>query len=260
MTHRLLGSAAALTAALTAVLAVGPGPAAAAASAQRTHAVSYSFRGVPRVGAIFAPGASTRGGHFCSASVVDSPGRSLVVTAAHCVVTPGGGPARNGLVFVPGYHDGSAPYGRWPVRRVSTDPRWSAHGNPDYDVAFLTVAPGSGGIRLQDTVGSEAIAFNTPRNRSAVAVGYPRAGDRPVYCPSVLRRLSSTQSEFDCSGLPGGTSGGPLLVGANAHGDGRGTLVGVIGGYQLGGNTADVSYSPYFGAGIAALYRTAARG
>jgi hypothetical protein len=37
-------------------------------------------------------------------------------------------------------------------------------------------------------------------------------------------------------------------------------VVGAIGGYQAGGFTADLSYSPGFGPDIAALYRTATRG
>jgi hypothetical protein len=53
------------------------------------------------------------------------------------------------------------------------------------------------------------------------------------------------------------TSGGPLLTGAGPTGSGRGTVVGVIGGYQAGGATPDVSYSAYFGRDIAAVYRTA---
>jgi V8-like Glu-specific endopeptidase len=190
--------------------------------------------------------------------VVDSPGRDLVVTAAHCVVTPGSGRAKAGLVFVPGYHDGAAPYGRWSVRQVTADVQWSVHANQDFDVAFLTVAPDGAGRRLQDVVGSEAIGFNTTRTAPAVAVGYPRHTDRPVYCTSRLRRFTATQTVFDCTGLPGGTSGGPLLTGTGRGGSGRGTLVGVIGGYQQGGDTPDISYSPYFGSGIAAVYRAAA--
>jgi hypothetical protein len=36
-----------------------------------------------------------------------------------------------------------------------------------------------------------------------------------------------------------------------------GTVIGVIGGYEEGGKTPDVSYSPYFGSDIAQLYATA---
>jgi len=39
-----------------------------------------------------------------------------------------------------------------------------------------------------------------------------------------------------------------------------GTIVGVIGGYQKGGDTPSVSYSAYFGSGIQQLYRQATAG
>lgn len=272
MTHRfpalapLLGV---LAAAIAATTLAAPAPAAASAlpaSARAASArpasllpASVAFAGVPRVGALFNSAGGTLGGHYCTASVVDSPGHDLLVTAAHCAVAPGTGKARNGMVFVPGYHDGIQPYGQWSVSRVTTDVRWSKQGDPDYDVAFLTTRPGAGagGRRVQDAVGSEAVGFGTPRTAGAVAVGYPRRTQRPVYCGNGLRARSATQLEFDCPGLPGGTSGSPLLTGVGPTGAGRGTVVGVIGGYQAGGLTDDISYSPYFGAAIAAVYRAA---
>jgi hypothetical protein len=38
---------------------------------------------------------------------------------------------------------------------------------------------------------------------------------------------------------------------------GRGTVVGVIGGYETGGDTPDVSYSVYFGGEVADLFSQA---
>ncbi|MFC1409653.1 serine protease [Streptacidiphilus sp. N1-12] len=263
MTHRSLALAALVSAGLgLAALSVPAASAAARPSSARPAfalPASAPFAGTPRVGALFTTGAGgSLGHHFCSASVVDSPGHSLLVTAAHCVVAPGSGRARSGLVFVPGYHNGVKPYGQWRVTRVVADAKWSLHGDTDFDVAFLTVAPGAKGRKLQDVVGSEAIAFNTARSGPAVAVGYPSRTERPVHCDSTLRGFGTAQLEFDCPGMPGGTSGGPLLTGAGASGGGRGTVVGIIGGYQEGGLTPDISYSPYFSAGIAAVYRAAA--
>ena len=260
MTHRFPALAplvGLLAAAIAATTFAAPAPASALpASAQPA---SVAFAGVPRVGALFTSAGGTLGGHFCSASVVGSPGHDLLVTAAHCAVSPGSGKARNGMVFVPGYHDGIKPYGQWSVSRVTTDVRWSKRGDPNYDVAFLTTRPGAGarGRRIQDAVGSEAISFGTPRTAAAVAVGYPRRTERPVHCGNRMRARGATQLEFDCRGLPGGTSGSPLMTGVGPTGAGRGTVVGVIGGYQEGGLTPDISYSPYFGAAIAAVYRAA---
>jgi V8-like Glu-specific endopeptidase len=261
MTHSLLtdrrlrpaAAAAALSALLCAGAVLAPGSADAAVMQHR----STAFSGTSRVGALFSTSHGRLASHFCTASVVDSRSRDLLVTAAHCVVAPGSGRATNGLVFIPGYHAGQEPYGRWAVRKAIVDYRWSAHGDPDHDVAFLTTAPVGRGGRVQDAVGAEAIAFNRAVRDRAVAIGYPVGSGRPVRCGSRLRRFTGSQVEFDCRGLPGGTSGGPLLTGAGPTGAGRGTVVGVIGGYQSGGATADVSYSSYFGRDIAAVYRTA---
>jgi hypothetical protein len=209
---------------------------------------STSFAGTPRVGALFPVGPGSRR-HFCTASVVDSRRHDLIVTAAHCL--------SGGAVFVPGYRDGRAPYGRWRLGRVFVDPRWSRSHDPDYDVAFATTSPG--GRRVQDVVGSEAIRFRPPSGTSAVAVGYPSRAERPVHCGAALSVFrTARQLRFACPGLPGGTSGGPLLTGTDARANGRGAVVGVIGGFQQGGRTADVSYSSWFGPGVAALYRRAA--
>ena len=257
MTHRfpvLAPLVGVLATAVVAAALAAPAPAAAVALP-----ASVAFGGVPRVGALFNSAGGALRGHYCTASVVDSPGHDLLVTAAHCAVSAGSGRVRNGMVFVPGYHDGIHPYGQWSVSRVTADVRWSRHGDPDYDVAFLTTRPGAGagGRRIQDAVGAEAIGFGTPRSAAAAAVGYPRRTERPVHCWSGLRARGAGQQEFDCPGLPGGTSGGPLLTGVGPSGAGRGTVVGVIGGYQEGGLTDDISYSPYFGAAIAAVYRAA---
>ena len=61
----------------------------------------------PRVGALFEHDAS--GNHFCTASVVDSPGHDLLITAAHCIHGGKGGGYKQDIVFIPGYADGATP-------------------------------------------------------------------------------------------------------------------------------------------------------
>ncbi|WP_052433164.1 trypsin-like serine peptidase [Streptacidiphilus carbonis] len=219
---------------------------------------------VPQVGAVFSTVDGRPEEHFCTAAVVDSPGRNLLVTAAHCAVAPGRGSAEEAagsgasLVFVPGYHQGRHPFGTWSVTRVVTDPRWWRDGDPDFDVAFLTTRPLVGARPVEEAVGAEGLAFQPQWHGSVEAVGYPSTGDRPVVCASVLLGFGRDQAQFPCRGMTGGTSGSPLLAAVGA--DGRGTVVGAVGGYQSGGSTADLSYSPGFGPGIAALYRTAVDG
>jgi hypothetical protein len=247
MTLRSMG----LLGALIALMLVGPQDQDAGAAPDSTI-----FRGASRVGAIFGASAGRPDHHFCSGAVVESPTRDIVVTAAHCVIAPGSSHSRAGLTFVPGYHDGQRPYGTWSVATVVADTAWTRYGNPADDVAFLILRPDDG-HRIQDATGAEALAFNPRPGTRAVAVGYPSRTERPVYCASSLRSFSAHQIEFDCPGLPGGTSGGPMLTGLRAGARGRGAVAGVIGGYQEGGTTDDVSYSSYFGPTIAAVYRAA---
>ena len=74
-----------------------------------------------RVGALFEHDAS--GAHFCTASVVASPGEDLLITAAHCISDGDGSGYKSDIVFIPGYHDGATPYGIWtpraPARRTT---------------------------------------------------------------------------------------------------------------------------------------------
>ncbi|RAG80355.1 serine protease, partial [Streptacidiphilus pinicola] len=97
-----------------------------------------------------------------------------------------------------------------------------------------------------DEVGAEQIAFGADRPTTVGVIGYPASTDQPISCLNSLTAYSDTQSEFDCTGFSDGTSGGPLLRGIDPK-TGLGTLVGVIGGYQEGGDSDDVSYAVYFG-------------
>src|SRR5439155_875275 len=74
-------------------------------------------------------------------------------------------------------------------------------------------------------------------------IGYPDGAQQPVWCAGLTKAFSPTQLEFDCGGYTNGTSGGPFLAGVSAS-SGQGTIIGVIGGYQQGGDTPQVSYSP----------------
>src|SRR5271165_1762720 len=116
--------------------------------------VARASDGSPAVGALFTTsrsGAPT--GHFCSASVVDSPAGDLVITAAHCMT------GRGQVVFVPGYADGRAPYGAWTVTRVIVAPQWTSSADPDDDVAFLVVSQPQTGVAIQWVTGGERLGI-----------------------------------------------------------------------------------------------------
>ncbi|MET8751550.1 serine protease [Streptomyces sp. NPDC004667] len=201
----------------------------------------------PAIGALFSPGEDWDSDHHCSASVVHSPGGDLIATAAHCVYAGG---FRTNLAFVPGYEDGTAPYGVWVPTRVYVDPRWTESSDPDHDVAFLRVRrPGRPGLRLEDVTGAQTIRFRPPLPAPARLVGYPNDTEQPLACSNTAVADGPTQLRLDCADVPNGTSGGPVLTGGH-------TLIGVIGGRD-GGGDEETSYSTYFGDDVRALYERA---
>jgi hypothetical protein len=212
------------------------------------------FGGVAAVGALFTEVSGRLGRHFCTASVVDSPGGDLAVSAAHCL-SENSGP----VLFVPGYDNGAAPYGVWRVTQVYTAPAWQATQDPDDDVAFLRLAAAPDGVRVEAVVGAERLGTGWPSHAFVQVIGYPDVINQPVWCANWAGSFSPTQLRFECNGYTYGTSGAPFLAGVSGPED-EGTVIGVIGGYEQGGDTPDVSYSVAFGPSVASLYRTAVAG
>jgi V8-like Glu-specific endopeptidase len=224
-----------------------------APDAPQTLANGRPYRGTQAVGALFTVSSGRLGKHFCTATVVDSPVRDLVITAAHCV----SGMAPGAIAFVPGYHDRQAPYGIWDTTQVITDRAWRASARPDDDVAFLVVVSQSGSSeRIQDVTGGEKLGTGWPARVLVRVIGYPDTTSRPVTCQGRTKPFGAHEMEFDCGGYTAGTSGGPFLGKIRAA-TGQGIVVGVIGGYEQGGYIASVSYSPRFGSAVRALYQNA---
>ena len=232
--------------------AVGPPPLLQAPAAPPTLVDGRSFTGTPAVGALFTVSGGRLRKHFCTASVVDSPAGDLVITAAHCV----SGKAPGRIAFVPGYRSGVAPYGVWLTSAVLSDSAWQASGDPDHDVAFLVVHRTGSSDRIQDLTGGEQLGIGWPARVWVDVIGYPDAMEQPITCENESKPLGAREMEFDCGGYTDGTSGGPFL-GRVDPSTGDGTVIGVIGGYEQGGDIASVSYSPGFGRGVQALYQTA---
>ncbi|MDF3300308.1 trypsin-like serine peptidase [Streptomyces tropicalis] len=200
-----------------------------------------------RVGALFVatPGGGLSGQHFCTASVVHSPNRNLVVTAAHCL---GSG---KDLVFAPGYRDGRAPFGVWTVKRRFMPDNWSKDQDEDSDLAFavLDYRDGKG---IEDTVGGNRFATGVGTGATAVTVtGYPDSREAPISCTNKPSAHSATQQRIDCPEFTAGTSGSPWVNGDRE-------VVGVLGGHEQGGSTADTSYSVVLGREASELYKDAA--
>lgn len=214
-----------------------------------------AFTGTAAVGALFTTSAGKLSQHFCTASVISSPDGDLAITAAHCLTgVPGT------LEFVPGYDHGTAPYGVWTVTKLYVDQAWSSSADPEDDFAILRVGQPGSSVPIEDVTGAEQLATGTPAARQLVEViGYPNSANQPVACQNSLKEPMAGQLEFDCGGYTDGTSGGPFLTKVSQV-TGQGTVIGVIGGYEQGGYTPQVSYSSVLGAKAAALYRTAVAG
>jgi V8-like Glu-specific endopeptidase len=207
-----------------------------------------------RVGALFSHDKS--GDHFCTASVVVSPSRDMLITAAHCVHAGQGGTYRGDIMFVPGYRDGTAPNGEWVPKEMFVAAGWAQSSDPALDVAFIVLQPLQG-ENIEAVLGADKLGVNQGFDQVVHVTGYPGTSEQPITCVNKATQQSPDQMKFDCKGYPTGTSGSPWVMDfdSDTH---TGLVIGVIGGYQEGGATPDVSYSPYFGDAVAKLYQTAA--
>lgn len=240
------------------------------AAGRRGPGVGQDFDGVPVVGRMFV--VKGAGAYFCTASVVASPGRNLVLSAAHCLL----GADTQQVAFVPRYTRANPrPYGMFPVlrdaaghSRIWIDPRYRSQGADRaaaLDVAFAQVGPDADGSRVQDVVGANRLVTGSGYAHPQVTlIGYPASAARPRLCVNRTTKFTSKDARIpgsflriDCTGYPGGTSGGPFLIRFDGR-TGTGDVVGVIGGWKTGGDTADTSYSSYFGTAIRKLYEKAA--
>jgi V8-like Glu-specific endopeptidase len=200
------------------------------------------FAGVPTVGALFFTTGTQA--HFCTASVVNSFTANLILTAAHCVY---GSTYATNIEFVPEYHNGKQPFGGWPVATITVTAGWQQSHDQNLDFAFLGVTPPAGTrLPIQLVTGGLWLGINRGYAHPIEAIGYNNTGNAPIKCATHSVRFSPTQMKFWCHDFQNGTSGGPWILGFDPS-SGTGTVFGVIGGYEEGGNYAWASYSAYFG-------------
>jgi hypothetical protein len=232
---------------------------AAAAGPPRGTPSASGFDGVPTVGALILSASASE--NYCTASVVDSAGLDLLLTAAHCVDFGGDGNYAQNLVYIPDWHRGQHPYGIWPVRSIIVSKAWNAQADVNDDFAFLTVSPPRGEhLPVQRVTGGLKLGVGTGyRHSDVVPIGYDTSGNGvPVSCRTKSFYAMPDQQEFLCDGYTDGASGGPWIIGFDAR-TGTGTVIGDTGGYQQGGELAWTGYSPYFSQTMAELYLQAAR-
>jgi hypothetical protein len=83
---------------------------------------------------------------------------------------------------------------------------------------------------------------------------YDVDGNEPIMCRTTAFEETDAGepwARFNCPNYQDGTSGGPWITKA-------GTVVGVIGGYEQGGDSPDWSYSAIFNSATLAFYRSVA--
>jgi V8-like Glu-specific endopeptidase len=250
---RALGFVAAV-AALACGLLITAAPALADPPAPPGTPTAVSIAGEATVGPIFRHGLAA--GHGCTGSVVASPTRDLVITAAHCV----SGTAA-GWLFAPGYRDGQTPYGVWTVVHAYLDPAWLSNQDPQHDYAMLQLAHQTRQGRLigvQDIAGANLLGL-APRTGATITDVAYNAGvnDRPISC-TVPTYDTEHYPTFNCHGYVGGSSGSPWLT--RIPGTHLNLVRGVIGGRHQGGCYEYTSYSSAFTPEIyRLLVRAAAR-
>ncbi|GHH12922.1 trypsin-like serine peptidase [Streptomyces lanatus] len=192
----------------------------------------------------------------CSGNAVTSNNKSTVITAGHCVKLEGAW--HTNWVFVPGYHDGQAPHGRWTASKTLSTPQWTASEDINYDVGAAVVAPLDGKL-LTDVVGGQGLAFNTGYNLRMYSFGFPAAdpydGEKFIYCSGTTDRdfLLSNDHGMNCD-MTGGASGGPWFTQFD-EATGKG-LLSSVNSFKYNFLPTRM-YGPYFGADAQNLYQTA---
>lgn len=193
---------------------------------------------------------------WCSASVISSGQRNLIMTAAHCLHSGEGGDwAFVDAFFVPQLYGSSQPYGVFWARSWTIWSAWSDDSDDDYDYGFVNLYPNDRG-NVADVVGSNGLRVNNGYDNTVVVWGYPAndgyPGDVPYYCDKVVTYDGSFWDSYVYVGciLTGGASGGPWLEDYN-YSNSLGYVIGLT---SRAGVDFDYSLSPYFDDDVADLY------
>lgn len=228
-----------------------PAPGTRAAAAAASIPTASRFAGVSPVGVLFPSGTATQ--HTCVGAVIRaSSGPDLVLTAAHCLTGNG-----QKAVFVPGYHQGKAPYGTWRVAGAYADPRWLSSQDQQHDYAFLVLAPNQSNgktVRLRARVPGYVLGSTPvpPREVRVIAYGMG-SNDNPITCIAPTYRHAGFPA-FDCHGYVDGSSGSPWINSVRGQVP---VVHAVIGGLNHGGCYEYTSYSSTFTQDIVTLYHRA---
>ena len=175
-------------------------------------------------------------GYVCSGSVVtdDTTGRSVILTAAHCVYDDAYKAFARNVLFIPNqaqtsgagtdFNCGNDPLGCWVPAFGVVDNKWTRRTFPDnleWDYAYYIVNDEQGN-ELDAIAGSLAASFTTPMADDgdpgahsvdfSHALGYSYSDDPNfMYCAEDMTTEGTVNWWLPSCGLSGGASGGPWL-------------------------------------------------
>lgn len=172
-------------------------------------------------------------GYVCSGTVANdaTSGRSIIITASHCVYDDANKAFARRVLFIPDQADtsgtgtdtncGNDPIGCWAPEFGVVDVNWTTRTFPDnvaWDYAFYVVSDAgahsgnaSSSSALDGSVTAMDVSFAAPNAGTlSHALGYSYSVDPQfMYCADPLEVLDSADYWLPNCGLTGGSSGGP---------------------------------------------------
>jgi hypothetical protein len=231
-----------------------------------------------QVGRLYYYDSIVRKWFICSGTLINTPNRSLVATAGHCVFNAD--PDRNGyvgtnaywytsFVFCPGHVPSAVLFqgctlGQWNYRLANVTGNWF-YGVGTYrqvawadDFAVVVLNRDSWGRGAADVYGSQGIIFNQAVNQFRTLLGYPAAYDDRFpqyrfvdgdlyYCQGTDTYAAGLLT-VACT-LVGGASGGPWLTNVNTQ------WLGYVNSVNSNKTSGTVMRGPYFDTSELTLYQ-----
>ncbi len=215
-------------------------------------------------------------GYVCSGTVVTdgTSGRSMILTASHCVYDDANKAFARRVLFIPDQADTTAagtdltcsndPLGCWVPNFGVVDVNWTTRTFPNnvhWDYAFYVVndtgAHQAGFTAVTNVldmaINPMSISFSAPTLSLTDALGYSYDVDPQfMYCADTLQSLNSDNWWLGDCGLSGGSSGGPWVQPMNTS-TGNGPIMSVnswgytnqpgMAGPKLSGTSASCVFS-----------------
>lgn len=192
---------------------------------------TYSAREVTNFssvnGKVFFTNGKNGRNYECSGAALNSSSKRLVITAGHCVHSGGtDGAWHKNWIFIPGYNNGSRPYGTFQAKTLRTFQGWINNGESrlgfERDVAFVTTYNNTSGQKVVNAVGGYGLTTGGSRNFDVTVFGYPgnlNSGEVMWACWGETTTYTWPDSLFSSSRFPkisgcnfgNGSSGGSWL-------------------------------------------------